>query len=572
MKLADLKIGTRLSLESGFVIFLLILISIVGISSLSTMNENMQELTKVDYVNATLANEALDNIRGSMARVFQIGLLKNEADIGGAKESFKKNITKADDALGKLELLSTLPKAKELISKTKEDKTKYLNSANKVFSLVAENKREEANSLALNETYKYLHDLADDLRGMADFQHEIFVGTSEQSDKAYNSTRAKMITLIVLAVLFGIVAAWWITKSIVGPIKHAVSIAQTIASGDLRHEFASHNTDETGELITALHEMKENLVKIVGEVRMGTETIMTASGEIAQGNQDLSARTEAQAGSLEETAASMEELTSTVKQNAENAHQANSLSQQASDVASKGGTVVSQVVDTMAAINESSKKIVDIISVIDGIAFQTNILALNAAVEAARAGEQGRGFAVVASEVRNLAQRSAAAAKEIKILIGDSVNKVETGSKQVHEAGTTMNDVVTSIQHVTHIMGDITLASKEQSTGIDQINTAITEMDNVTQQNAALVEQAAAAAASMQDQSKNLMRVVDVFKINPQQNIEKKIINKSSEIRPTPVKLAAKSHIVRAIKKTSNPSLIKQAEKNSSGEQGWEEF
>jgi methyl-accepting chemotaxis protein len=266
-------------------------------------------------------------------------------------------------------------------------------------------------------------------------------------------------------------------------------------------------------LLQALKDMNESLVRIVGEVRAGTDTIGTASGQIATGNLDLSSRTEAQAGSLEQTAGSMEELTSTVKQNADNARQANQLVVSASDVAVKGGAVVGQVVHTMGSIKESSRKIVDIIGVIDGIAFQTNILALNAAVEAARAGEQGRGFAVVATEVRNLAQRSAAAAKEIKALIGDSVEKVDAGSKLVDDAGATMNEIVTSVKRVADIMSEITAASQEQSTGIEQVNQAIAQMDEATQQNAALVEEAAAAAMSMQDQAGNLSMVVSVFKL-----------------------------------------------------------
>jgi methyl-accepting chemotaxis protein len=263
--------------------------------------------------------------------------------------------------------------------------------------------------------------------------------------------------------------------------------------------------------------MRDSLVRIVGEVRQDTDTIATASAQIASGNQDLSSRTEQQASSLEETASSMEELTSTVRQNADNARQANQLAVTASDIAVKGGTVVSQVVDTMDAINTSSKKIVDIISVIDGIAFQTNILALNAAVEAARAGEQGRGFAVVAAEVRNLAQRSASAAREIKGLIDDSVEKVESGSRLVGEAGATMDEIVASIKRVHDIMGEITAASVEQSDGIEQVNQAVAQMDQVTQQNAALVEEAAAAAESLQDQAKNLVDVVSVFQTSGNQ-------------------------------------------------------
>ena len=269
----------------------------------------------------------------------------------------------------------------------------------------------------------------------------------------------------------------------------------------------------------ALKDMNVSLLGIVSDVRSSTETIASASSQIAAGNLNLSSRTEEQASSLEETASSMEELTSTVKQNAENAHLANRLAASASEVASKGGAVVSQVVQTMESINESANKIVDIIGVIDGIAFQTNILALNAAVEAARAGEQGRGFAVVAAEVRNLAQRSATAAKEIKALISNSVEKVDLGAKLVDQAGVTMNEIVTSVKRVTDIIGEITSASQEQTAGIEQINQAICQMDMTTQQNAALVEEAAAAAASMQDQTVNLTRAVSMFNLSSPQLI-----------------------------------------------------
>jgi len=318
-----------------------------------------------------------------------------------------------------------------------------------------------------------------------------------------------------LVVLLGLLAFGLalIVRSVSRPLKNAIQIAKHVADGDLTSRIEVTSGDETGQLLQALKDMNESLSRIVGEVRSTTDSISTAASEIAFGNNDLSQRTEQQASSLEETASSMEELTSTVKQNAENAKHANQLAATASDIAVKGGQVVGEVVHTMASISTSSKKIVDIISVIEGIAFQTNILALNAAVEAARAGEQGRGFAVVASEVRNLAQRSAAAAKEIKTLIGDSVDKVDAGSKQVDQAGATMSEIVTAVKRVTDIMAEIAAASDEQSSGIEEVNQAIVQMDNVTQQNAALVEEAAAAAESMQQQANALYVAVSVFKV-----------------------------------------------------------
>ena len=330
------------------------------------------------------------------------------------------------------------------------------------------------------------------------------------ADQRFKSILAALLTCIpVLMLIYP-----FIRKVVTQPLEIGVKVARDIAAGDLTQKIEVNSGNEVGELQQALKDMNESLVRIVGQVRVGTETIFTASREIASGNLDLSERTELQAISLEKTASSMQELTSTVNQNADNARRANQLALSASEVAVKGGSVVAQVVDTMESINTSSKKIVDIISVIDGIAFQTNILALNAAVEAARAGEQGRGFAVVAAEVRSLAGRSAAAAKEIKTLIDDSVNKVSAGSSLVHQAGTTMTEIVDSIRHVTDIMGDIATASAEQTSGIERVNDAIGEMNNVTHQNAALVEEAAAAAQSLQDQAGHLEQVVSIFKLD----------------------------------------------------------
>jgi methyl-accepting chemotaxis protein len=319
-----------------------------------------------------------------------------------------------------------------------------------------------------------------------------------------------VIGLVLTAVVLAVVRN--IERAVGGEPEAAAEAARRIAAGDLSVDVAIRAGDERS-LMFAMKRMRDALAGIVGQVRAGTDTIATASCQIAAGNQDLSSRTEEQASSLEETASSMEELTSTVKQSADNARQANALAQSASQVAGRGGEVVTQVVDTMASINESSKKIVDIIGVIDGIAFQTNILALNAAVEAARAGEQGRGFAVVATEVRNLAQRSAAAAKEIKALISDSVAKVDDGARLVDQAGATMKDIVESVERVTTIIGEIMVATQEQTVGIEQINQAISQMDQVTQQNASLVEEAAAASETMQHQAAQLAQVVSVFRV-----------------------------------------------------------
>ena len=354
------------------------------------------------------------------------------------------------------------------------------------------------------------------LQQLSAYQRAAMEQTVVDSQQTYRHTTALLFGVSAAAFALSLIAALLITRSIIrqlgGEPAYAMEVAGDIANGNLATSIALRHGDQTS-LMASIRIMRNRLADIVGHVRAGTDTIAAASTQIANGNLDLSSRTEQQASSLEETASAMEQLTSTVKQNADNAMQANQLAESASQVAAAGGNVVGQVVETMGSINASSKKIVDIISVIDGIAFQTNILALNAAVEAARAGEQGRGFAVVATEVRGLAQRSAAAAKEIKVLIADSVAQVDAGSKLVAQAGATMNEVVTSVKRVTDIVGAITSASQEQSNGIEQINLAITQMDEVTQQNAALVEEAAAAAQSMQEQAGKLSQVVSVFKL-----------------------------------------------------------
>ncbi len=368
----------------------------------------------------------------------------------------------------------------------------------------------------INPTYR----ISDaNLKELTEFLAKRSKANSDLVSKDIGQTGYLLLAVLVLAALLGIGTGVVLVRGITEPLQQAISIAQRVAEGDLTAQIHTQSKNEFGQLIKSLGDMNASLAHIVHDVRESTDTIHEASDQIASGNRDLLDRTETQAGSLEKTASSMDELTSTVRQNSSNATQANQLAQSAAEVAGKGGAVVSQVVSTMSSINASAKKIVDIISVIDGIAFQTNILALNAAVEAARAGEQGRGFAVVATEVRSLAGRSASAAKEIKTLIADSVEKVEHGSKLVDQAGMTMEEIVTSVKRVTSIIGEISLASSEQSAGIDHVNHAIHEMDGATQQNAAMVEKATSAAKLLEEQAKNLVQLVSIFKLSERQEI-----------------------------------------------------
>jgi methyl-accepting chemotaxis protein len=487
---------------------------VVGLIRLGNISDINDRIIDGDWVKTDAAQTINALTRANAQRTMELFITSDKDKVSRIYQSIDSNKKTIDEALATLDKLAYAPEGKALLAKIKVSRAAYVTSFSKVAKLLAEEKRDEATSMMSGETLPALDVLEQQITAMVNLQKKLVDTDGTETRQNIESASNLLIGLGLAAVLIGIGFAYVITRSITRPLHEAVHVAQTVASGDLTSRIVVQSKDETGQLLQALKGMNESLKKIVGEVRVGTDTIATASSQIASGNQDLSSRTEEQASSLEETVAAMEELTSTVKQNADNARQANELAVSASEVAVKGGAVVLQVVDTMGSISESATKIVDIISVIDGIAFQTNILALNAAVEAARAGEQGRGFAVVAAEVRNLAQRSAAAAREVKTLIGDSVDKVDVGSKLVTQAGATMDEIVTSVQRVTDIMGEITAASEEQSAGIEQINKAMSQMDEVTQQNAALVEEAAAAAESMQGQAGNLAQVVGVFKLD----------------------------------------------------------
>ncbi|MCW5297638.1 HAMP domain-containing protein [Herbaspirillum lusitanum] len=532
MRIANFRIGARLGIGFGFLVLLLVSMAVLGVTRLSGLKEQMDEVINDKYPKTVLANDIIKNVN-VIARSSRNVLLMTDADeIGKEMQTIKKAGDSTKATLEKLDSLITGDKGRALMKSIMDARTQYNVGRDEVLRLVVAGAKNEATMLLLQTVRPLQLTYMSAVETLIAHQNELMQVASKEVEEEYIEARNLVIALSVIALVFAGLIAWLVTRSITSPLSRAVKVAETVAAGDLTSQFDASAKDETGQLLRALRAMNDNLLDIVSRVRHGTDTIATASTQIAAGNLDLSSRTEQQASSLEETASSMEELTSTVKQNAENAREANKLAVSASAVAVEGGNVVGKVVHTMESINASSRKIVDIISVIDGIAFQTNILALNAAVEAARAGEQGRGFAVVASEVRTLAQRSAAAAKEIKSLIDDSVEKVDSGSKLVEQAGQTMNEVVSSVRRVTDIVGEITEASREQSEGIEQVNQAVTQMDQVTQQNAALVEEAAAAAQSLQDQATSLSQIVGVFKIDSNRLPDKAGASSSVQQRP----------------------------------------
>ncbi|TWC62576.1 methyl-accepting chemotaxis protein [Herbaspirillum sp. SJZ099] len=514
MRITNLKIGTRLGIGFGFLVVLLMAMATLGTSRLFLLNSQMDDVINDKYPKTVLANEIIDKVNLIARASRNILLMTDTGQTGKEIQVIHEASQKTQAAIEKLDGMIKGDKGRALMKDILEARTQYNAKRDEVLRLVQEGARNEATILLLETVRPLQLGYMSTVEKLIAHQNQLMHESGEDAKTEYREARNLMIALGTMAIAFAVLTAWLVTRSITWPLNRAVKVAQTVAAGDLTSQIDATGKDETGQLLRALRTMNDNLLNIVTQVRLGTDTISTASTQIAAGNLDLSSRTEEQASSLEETASSMEQLTSAVKQNAEHAREANQLAISASAVAVEGGNVVGQVVDTMTAINESSRKIVDIIGVIDGIAFQTNILALNAAVEAARAGEQGRGFAVVASEVRTLAQRSAAAAKEIKSLIDDSVDKVDSGSKLVGQAGQTMNEVVASVKRVTDIVGEITDASREQGEGIEQVNQAVSQMDQVTQQNAALVEEAAAAAQSLQHQASNLSQIVGVFKID----------------------------------------------------------
>jgi len=513
MNLRQLRIGTRLSLGFGVILIALIMILILGSVFSARNRQQMMEGVALSGNKTTFATTMKTSMLEGALAIRNIGL---QADLGEIEK--QKNIVKIkraqfDEARNKLTELGLNAEEHKVLDLISSLDQQADGPTKEAFKMLLSFNGEEAVKVITTQIDPLQQKALAEINRLIEIQYAASKDIGNQTEKRSNQLIFTLLSIGVLVLFAGIAFSIYLTRSITTPLGEALYIAQRVAAGELTHREVAEGEDEISELLNALKEMNDNLFQIVSEVRHGTDAIAIASSEISTGNADLSSRTETQAGALEETASSMEEITATVRHNADNARQANGLVTSASDFAIKGGAEVGQVVDTMNSIKESSRKIVDIISVIDGIAFQTNILALNAAVEAARAGEQGRGFAVVASEVRNLAQRSASAAKEIKTLINDSVETVNAGDKLVDAAGKTMKDIVSSVKHVADIMAEITAAGQEQSSGIEEVNRAITQMDEMTQQNAALVEQAAAAAESLEEQANHLAQVVSAFKL-----------------------------------------------------------
>ena len=515
--LNDMRIGVRLGLGFGVLLALLVAVALLALSRLAVLQHHIEEITQENNAEVKLAvsmRVALNQIATSARNMVLLsdeegrrrereGLQKSRDDYNADEEKLGEFIQRPDKD----------PKAKDLFARMQQLKAQARPLMDQALALAEANDDAAATRLLMEKVHPAQKAWMLATGELAELEYALSDRAAAEAAASYAKARTMLLALVLAALVSGALAAWLITRSITRPLAQAVQVARTVAAGDLGMQFAVDRHDETGQLLQALKAMNDSLRRVVGQVRASSDSIATASGQIASGNADLSQRTEEQASNLQQTAASMEQLTGTVTQNAETARQAALLATSASSVAAKGGAVVEQVVGTMEQITASSRRIADIISVIDGIAFQTNILALNAAVEAARAGEHGKGFAVVASEVRSLAQRSASAAKEIKDLIGDSVDKVDEGSRLVADAGSTMQDIVGQVQRVAALIEVISHATQEQSTGIAQVGTAVNQLDEVTQQNAALVEESAAAADSLRQQAAELVRAVSVFRL-----------------------------------------------------------
>ncbi len=513
-QLSNLSVAKRLGL--GFAIVLFLSMGVIGlsISRLNTIADATQQMMDEPIKTERLVGDWYRNVRSGLTRTTAIARSTDASLVDFFREEQRVSTQTSGEYYKLIQDRMDKPKEKALIEQVDGLRKAYLAQRDAIYALKKEGKADEANKMLEEQYAPKVKRYIELIEALQQNQRDQVDQLAQDIQNTRRTSTQLLMVLGAISLALGALFSWILAGSVTKPLAKASDMAQRVASGDLTTSIVEHGKDEVGRLLASLQAMQSSLAQVVHNVRSGSESVSNASAEIAQGNNDLSARTEQQASALQETAASMEQLNSAVKQNADNARQANQLAMTASTVAVRGGEVVGQVVETMKGINDASRKISDIISVIDGIAFQTNILALNAAVEAARAGEQGRGFAVVASEVRSLAGRSAEAAKEIKALISSSVVRVEQGTALVDKAGDTMTEVVSSIRRVTDIMGEISAASSQQSAGVSQVGEAVTQMDQATQQNAALVEEMAAAASSLRSQANDLVETVAVFKLS----------------------------------------------------------
>ena len=580
MNTSNIKIATLLKLGFGLLGLLIVLMGGLSFYKATVAAQAFENVVDNRYPKISALHTLNDRVKESARLQRDLLLLSDSDEVKKAAQTISSLQKDNSELLAKLGPTFKSEQGIALLKALEAVRAQYLPLSAR-FTAQASSGAQELAKIGLQAEMAPLESkYFEAIDAMIKFQELQIQSAKLDAASAINQIRSTLLLSGAVALLVAVLAAVVITSAVTQPLHQAVAVARAVAAGDLTLAFEAQGQNETGLLLAALKEMQTGLVRVVSHVREGSEGVATASAEIAQGNHDLSARTESQASALEQTAASMEELGAQVKQNANSARQANQLALNASTVAVQGGEVVGQVVQTMQGINESSRKIADIISVIDGIAFQTNILALNAAVEAARAGEQGRGFAVVASEVRSLAGRSAEAAREIKSLIGASVERVEQGVDLVDKAGVTMTEVVAAIRRVTDIMGEISAASAEQSSGVAQVGEAVTQMDHATQQNAALVEQMAAAASSLKEQANDLVQVVSVFKLDAlghssrssKSDVRATFSKPRQHARPQARPQAAPfKAVARAAFKPTPPALTAKAAQ-ASGDEEWETF